>query len=411
MEAAQDAQDAARQTVCIDRRVVCWARGTGASTYADGLRQGVRDAGFRLRAVTDAPGPAFVPAGRSRRWAAALWPLTLQAAPHPGGLLAVDVFRRAQVHFDLYRRYLRLQAAMPPGLMHWSYPLPIHLAGVPNLYSVLDLIPLLQPGLTPIRQARSRLMLQGLRGQAAYLVTISEASRRDIMATLDWPADRVVNTYLPVQPPRWTGQQAAAAVSAATAAVGVVEQDYFLHVGTVERRKNIRRLIEAYRLSGSCRALVLAGPDGWHAADELAEAADLLVPPGAAARQAVGRKRVIRADWMPRDALLGLVKGATALLAPSLAEGFGLPAVEAMGLGTPALTSDSGAPAEVAGAAALLVDPYDVRLMAAALTALDTDAGLRARLIEAGRVRARLFSAQAYAGRLAALYDTVLARP
>ena len=327
-----------------------------------------------------------------------------------GGLIADDVFRRAQVHFDIYRRYLSLRADTPPSLVHWSYPLPIRLAGVPNVYSVLDLIPLLHPGLTPIRQARSRHMLDRLRHEAAHLVTISETSRREIITTLGWPADRVTNTYLPVEPPAWTAQQAAAARAGAAESVGVVEQDYFLHVGTVERRKNIARLIDAYRLSGTCRALVLAGPDGWRAAEEMAGAADLLVAPGAAARQAVGTKRVIRVDWMARESLLGLIQGAAGLLAPSLAEGFGLPAVEAMALGTPALTSDAGACAEVAGAGALLVDPHDVRRLAAALAALDGDAGLRASLAQSGLARARAFSTATYAARLSDIYDAVLAR-
>ncbi len=323
--------------------------------------------------------------------------------------MAPDAFRRAQVHFDVYGRYLRVRTTAPPSLMHWSYPVPLHLAGVPNLYSVLDLIPLLEPGLTPISQARSRRMLGRLQREATHLVTISEASRREIVTALDWPADRVTNTYLPVEAPRWPARHAAAIVASATDAVGVGGQGYFLHVGTIERRKNIGRLIEAYRLSGSCRPLVLAGPDGWHATEELAVARDLLVAPGAAAREAAGQPCVIRVDWTGRETLLGLVKGATALLAPSLAEGFGLPAMEAMALGTPALTSHAGAPAEVTGTAALLVDPYDVRRLGEAIAALDTDAGLRAQLSDAGPARAAMFSAAAYAGRLSDLYAAVLA--
>ncbi len=409
MEPARRAQGAAAPTIGVDRRLVRAGNGTGASTYADGVRRAVCRSGRSLLELTDAAGAAPVPAGRTRLWAAALAPWRVRAAPQRGGLVAADVFRRAQVHFDVYGRYLRLHAAVLPSLMHWSYPLPLRLAGVPNVYSVLDLIPLLQPELTPIRQARARRMLRRLRHEAAHLVTISETSRREIIATLGWPADQVTNTSLAVEPPSWTAAEAAAARALATESVGVAEGDYFLHVGTVERRKNIGRLIEAYRQSGSRRALVLAGPDGWQAAAEMAGAADLLVSAGPAARQAAGRARVIRADWMERTALLGLLQGAAALLAPSLAEGFGLPAVEAMALGTPALTSDMGACAEVAGDGALLVAPRDVRQLADALAALDRDPGLRGSLAERGRKRARAFSAAAYAARLAAVYDAVLA--
>ena len=410
MEPARDAQGAGPRTVCVDRRVVRWAKGTGAATYAAGLRQAVPGAGFSLLDLTDAATADPAPPGRARLWAAALSPRSVPALPWAGGLVADDVFRRAQVHFDAYRRFLRLRTAHPPDLMHWSYPMPVHFAGVPNIYCVHDLIPLLAPGLTPINGARSRRMLHALRHGAAHLVTVSETSRREIIAVLGWPPDRVTNTYQQVVLPRWTPQEAQAARLQAAEAVGVRAGEYFLHVGTVEPRKNIARLIEAYRLSGSRRALVLAGPDGWQATQEMAAAADLLAQAGAAARASSGGQRVIRAGWMQRDALLALVQGATALLAPSLAEGFGLPAVEAMALGTPALTSHDGACAEVAGTGALLVDPRDVRRLADAIAALDGDAGLRARLAQDGKMRAQAFSAAAYSARLSGLYQAVLAR-
>jgi glycosyltransferase involved in cell wall biosynthesis len=113
---------------------------------------------------------------------------------------------------------------------------------------------------------------------------------------------------------------------------------------------------------------------------------------------------------MTRPELLGLMQGAAAVLAPSLSEGFGLPVAEAMALGVPTLTSHDGAPREIGGGAAVLIDPRDVRAIAAGITALDQDAGLRAALSAAGRVRARAFSQGAYAARLAALYADVLER-
>jgi glycosyltransferase involved in cell wall biosynthesis len=216
----------------------------------------------------------------------------------------------------------------------------------------------------------------------------------------------VTNTYLAVDVPSPTPAE----VEAVCAAAGLRPGDYILHAGTIERRKNIGRLIEAYRASFSTRALVLAGPEGWGAAEELAAADGLLVAPGAEARAALGRPRVMRIDWMGRSELVALMRGAAAVVAPALAEGFGLPVMEAMALGVPTLTSDSGAPREVAGKAAMLIDPLDVRAMAAGLTALDQDAGLRAALRAAGRVRAQIFSQEAYAARLAALYQDVLDR-
>ncbi|MFX5610925.1 glycosyltransferase, partial [Acinetobacter baumannii] len=87
-----------------------------------------------------------------------------------------------------------------------------------------------------------------------------------------------------------------------------------------------------------------------------------------------------------------------------LAEGFGLPLAEAMSLGTPCLTSDRGALAEIAGEAALTIDPLDNRALTMAIEALDSDSDLRARLAAAGLRRAPCFSAERFRERMAAVY-------
>ncbi|MFM5886128.1 MAG: glycosyltransferase family 4 protein, partial [Novosphingobium sp.] len=121
-------------------------------------------------------------------------------------------------------------------------------------------------------------------------------------------------------------------------------------------------------------------------------------------------KNVRRIDYLPRNLLMRLVRGAKAVAFPSLYEGFGLPALEAMMLGTPVITSTTSSLPEVVGDAALKVDPYSVPDIAAALRALDGDAALRANLAEQGKARAQNFTMDRYQQALRGMYDQVLAR-
>src|SRR5919206_3744750 len=116
------------------------------------------------------------------------------------------------------------------------------------------------------------------------------------------------------------------------------------------------------------------------------------------------RRKIILLDYAPFRLLVNLIRGARAVLFPSLYEGFGLPALEAMLLGTPVITSNTASMPEVVGEAALQVDPYDISALVQAIQAVDGDAELRARMAEAGPRRAALFSPERYAARLEALY-------
>ena len=140
----------------------------------------------------------------------------------------------------------------------------------------------------------------------------------------------------------------------------------------------------------------MVGPDGWQA-DAILD--DLAATPGA-----------IRIPYAERATLLGLIAGARALVFPSLAEGFGLPMVEAMALGTPVLTSDTGALAEIAGGATLTVDPTSVAAIRDALVRLAVDDGLAAELAARGSMRAATFSPHRFAARLADVYAGALQR-
>lgn len=367
-------------TVCVDARGLLARHGTGVATYAAGLAQALAHAGIPVeRLAESAPAPS-----RLHRWLAAL-PPGARPAPltAPGLRTGADPFRTAQVFFDLHRKFMPLHDTSPPGLMHWTYPVPLRFTGVPNIYTVHDVIPLQHPDLSPIPPARLRRLLRGIGRWAAHIVTVSEASRTALLAETNWPPARVTSTGQSVS--------VTSADLSAPAALGLQPGAYFLCAGTIEPRKNIARLVAAHAASGISAPLVLAGPDGWHAAAEL---------------QGAGPK-VRRVPWLPRPALLGLLAGARAVLMPSLAEGFGLPIAEAMALGVPTLASEDQALAEVAGGAALLTDAGNTAALTAAIQALDSDAALRASLAARGLRRAEAFTPAAHAARLLAVYGRV----
>ena len=377
--------------LAMDARMLVAEGGTGVGSYARGLRQAqalLTPTPLLLsdRTALDRPAPA--PLGRAGRWLRAL-PRGVRTAEATGGglLVARDIFRVAQVHFDLHRRLLPVRVAGPPGIMHWTYPVPVRLVGWCNLYTVHDVIPLIHPDLTPIDPVRHRRLLAAVVAAAERVVTVSEAARNDILAALDLPPGHVVDCGQAAEP---------SAAPSSALPPGLEDGRYLLVVGSVEPRKNIARILRAYAASGVDLPLVIAGPDG--------SGADAL------ARLIAETANVIRLPYLADEAMRATIGHARALLMPSLAEGFGLPVAEAMALGVPVITADHGALAEVAGGAALTVDPLDENALGAAIRRIATDPVLAARLVEAGRANARRFTLARFAERLGALYRDVIAR-
>lgn len=372
----------------IDARML-GREGTGVATYAAALETALVLAGVAPLRIVDAscgrPMGKAGPIARRLRWADALVDRPRALRFSKAGLRGRDVFRLAQVHFDRHGSLLRLRAPGAPGVVHWTYPLPLRIEGWTNIYTVHDAIPLLQPSLSQIDPLRHRRLLEALVASAEHIITVSEAARGDIVATLGCAPSLVTAC-----PP---GLEIGTAV--APLPEGFQRDGYLLCVGSVEPRKNLLRLVEAHRRSGIGLPLVVAGPDGWRS-DTIAPVLD----------EAEG---VIRLPYVDRPTLVSLMAAARALVFPTITEGFGLPIVEAMQLGTPVLTSRGGATAEVAGDAALLADPLSVEEIAAQLARL-ADGDLLGRLREAGRRRGAVFSSRAFADRLGGIHRRLLDR-
>jgi len=223
---------------------------------------------------------------------------------------------------------------------------------------------------------------------AALWICVSEHTRADLVKHYGVARGRTVVVPHGVDAAFFAAAQAPEAARATAQRLGLGGRPYFLFVGSVEPKKNLPLLLEAFgRAAGGpagLRAdLAVAGRVGWGTAEAIDEVLE---------RHPSLRERVHLLGFVAQADLAPLVAGAQALALPSRYEGFGMPVLEAMAAGTPVLCTDRGALPEVAGGAALLFDPDDADGLAALLARVDADAGLCQNLRARGRERAAPFT-------------------
>lgn len=235
--------------------------------------------------------------------------------------------------------------------------------------------------------------------QATAVVAVSEYTRRLVEAHYPHTEGRVRVIYQGLAQGMRRPEPAAVEAFRERKAFG---HPYVLYVGTIEPRKNVARLIQAFERAVAAGSLphhlYLAGAWGWKAGP----VADALAASPLAAR-------IHRTGYL-EDAELPLwYAAADAFVYPSLEEGFGLPPLEAMACGAPVVTANTSSLPEVVGDAALTVDPTDLNALAGAMAGLCTDPPLRSRLRLAGLQRAARFTWAQSAREHLALYRTVAA--
>jgi alpha-1,3-rhamnosyl/mannosyltransferase len=273
------------------------------------------------------------------------------------------------------------------------------LAGVPVVASLHDAIPLTHPQWgTPKHRALKNHFLRVAAHWADSIITVSAAMVPVVVEQFRVSPARVTVIHNGVGD-EWF-ERIAATKRSAILAKHRLSPGFFLTVGTLQPRKNLARLLASFRnLPDSVRRerpLVIVGRMGW-GVDELL--------PAIRAAQAAGEVHWL--DYLPDDELRAVFQSARALVFPSLAEGFGLPVVEAFASGTPVLTSNVSALPEIAGDAALQVDPRDVDAIRESMLQLAVDADLCARLAAAGSLRATKFSWRTCAEQVLKVYRDV----
>lgn len=254
-----------------------------------------------------------------------------------------------------------------------------------SVVTIHDCIHLMFPQYLPSRLAHlyAKGSMWAAARKADRILTVSEASKRDILRLFDVPADKVIVIYNAIDerflaPPN---EERMALVRQRFQ----LDHPFILYVGNIKPHKNIERLIDAFGRArvrvGDELKLIIIG-------DEISKYPAL--------RQSVHKhkldKHVRFLGFQAQDTLAAFYRLARAFVFPSLYEGFGLPPLEAMACGAPVVTSNVSSLPEIAGGAALLVDPYDAESIATGIVQAVTDEALRADLIRRGHDRARSFS-------------------
>jgi glycosyltransferase involved in cell wall biosynthesis len=283
-------------------------------------------------------------------------------------------------------------------LFHATDHLIPRFAKVPVLATLMDAIPLSHPHWVRTRLGwLKRRLWRHAAGWADHVVTISDASKRDIVEHFGIRPEKISITPLGVDARYF--EPIDAARRAEVCRRHGLPQQFFLFVGTLQPRKNLERLLDAHAslplaLQKEC-PLVVVGRAGW--------GCEALV-----ARLNRPDPRVRWLAYLPDEEVRALLQTARALVFASLYEGFGLPVLEAFASGLPVITSATTSLPEVAAGAALLVDPLDAGAIGDAMRQIVATPGLAATLARAGMRRAREMSWTACAGKTLEVYKQVL---
>jgi glycosyltransferase involved in cell wall biosynthesis len=365
----------ADNVIGIDASRMVASERTGTETYTANIVTALLNQSdqHRYRLYLNAAGPPSDVAGRAE----------LRLIPFPRGWTHI-------------RLSIEMALASPDLLFVPAHVIPI--LHPKSIVTIHDLGYLYHPESHPPRQ---RWMLEKTTRWNArvahHIIAPSAATANDLRTHLQVPDERISMIHHGVSPDFSPAQPDA---------IQRVRRDHHLHrpyvlsVGTRQPRKNYVRLAQAHRnllAEGHEFDLVIAGKPGW-LVDEVDRELE---------RAGLGdHLRIL--DYVPNDDLCPLYSGAEVFVMPSLYEGFGLPLLEAMASGTPTIAAKRSSLVEIAGNAAVLVDPLDVGALSRALVSMVRSKEMRSTLAVEGRAQARQFSWEAAGAKTAELFARLL---
>ncbi len=237
---------------------------------------------------------------------------------------------------------------------------------IPCIVTIHDLAEHTTQRFSKLRQVIRRFANISSANKADHLLTVSDFSKNEIMAKLNVPVDKISSIYPGVT----------LDVEKALSSNDILG-DYFLHIGGGRPNKNVNSLINAFldfRNKHSSVKLIMVGEKYWISMDKSIS------------------EQIIILKNVEESVLTSLYQNALALVYPSFYEGFGLPIIEAMSLGTPVITSDRASMSEVSGGSAILIDPEDSGSILSAMNRIYENKDLKLELSDKGKKRAEVFN-------------------
>lgn len=331
-----------------------------------------------------------------------IWP-NANLPPAPVVWHASNIFSDANRHFRNTGKLAKIRfdsESSKPDIVHWTTPIPICCDQSINICTLHDIIPLKVPYTTNHDRIVFSQLCRRVFDRADKIISISETSKLDAVELLGIPDDKITVIHQSVSPPETVINRPIKSLHRDIEEQFALEPyQYFLYFGAIEPKKNLLRTLEAALTSESRLVLVVVGHRGW-SNDAEHYFLSLL------ANHRTNRIRHL--DYLSETQLASLVRCARATVFPSIYEGFGLPALESLILGTPVLASATPALMEVCGEAACYANPLDVSSIRDAFTRLSRDTAYCEELRAAGLAQAKKFSPEKYRQRLRNFYTSVL---
>ena len=304
-------------------------------------------------------------------------------------------------HTPLIRIPLTLSAELrrnPVDVLHVQFTAP-PFSPCPVVVSIHDLsFEHLPQTFTWRSRKQLRITVRRTARQASQVIALSEYARNDIVETYQIRPDKI--SVIPLSAgDHFRPVRDEEELQRVRQTYGI-EGEYMLSVGAIQPRKNLGRLVAAYshlrdaKPEGKLPKLVLAGKCAWLYDETLRAIKELSLS-----------ESIILTGYVPEGDLPALYSGALCFIYPSYFEGFGLPPLEAMQCGVPVIVGNRTSLPEVVGDAGVLVDPFDVNALAAAIEKVISDSNLRAKLSVQGLARAKLFEWRETARQTLAVYQ------